>query len=87
MRDTSDYGAMNEAVHGKLEELKRANPHLGREAAQPAAQNASLGSIQEMQRIVEKFPEMTKMKENVCAPLFCAHARAHSHTTTLPLLL
>ena len=25
----TDYGAMNEAVHGKLEELKRVNPHLG----------------------------------------------------------
>ena len=31
----TDYGAMNDAVHGKLEELKRANPHLGRQAAQP----------------------------------------------------
>lgn len=30
-----------------------------------AGAESSAGSIQEMQRIVEKFPEMTKMKDTV----------------------
>ena len=35
---------MNEAVHSNLEKLKRANPHLGREAAQPGTE-ASAGYV------------------------------------------
>ena len=51
----TDYGAMNDAVHGKLEELKQTNPHLGREVSQAGGQAAGggTGSIQDMQRLVK----------------------------------
>ena len=66
----TDYGAMNDAVHNKLEELKRANPSLG---GGPGGAAGSGGSIQEMQRLIEKFPEMTKMKDNVSKHINILH--------------
>ncbi|EKX54512.1 vacuolar protein sorting 45B [Guillardia theta CCMP2712] len=69
----TDYGAMNDAVQAKLEELKRNNPQF---AQMWQGNNAKLGTIAEMQRIIEKYPEMSKMKDNISKHVNLLHTLA-----------
>mmetsp|Transcript_1481 Transcript_1481/g.3326 ORF Transcript_1481/g.3326 Transcript_1481/m.3326 type:complete len:594 (-) Transcript_1481:583-2364(-) len=54
----TDFGALHDAMHAKLAEIKMANPQL-------AQGNVAFSTIAEMQKFVEKYPEMNKLKDNV----------------------
>ena len=55
----SDFGSLHDSVQSKLEEFKKANPGMTQGA------NVSFKTIGEMQKFVEKYPQMHKMKDNV----------------------
>mmetsp|Transcript_5335 Transcript_5335/g.13525 ORF Transcript_5335/g.13525 Transcript_5335/m.13525 type:complete len:607 (+) Transcript_5335:274-2094(+) len=55
----SDFGSLHDSVLKKLEEFKKANPAMTQGA------NVTFKTIGEMQKFVEKYPQMNKMKDNV----------------------
>ncbi|KAJ1480060.1 Sec1-like protein [Baffinella frigidus] len=65
----SDFGSLHDQIHAKLGELKRANPELA-----GGGGNMAFGSIAEMQKFVERYPELNKTKDNVSKHVNLLHA-------------
>jgi hypothetical protein len=55
----SDFGSLHDSVLNKLEEFKKSNPAVTQGA------NITFKTIGEMQKFVEQYPQMNKMKDNV----------------------